>query len=49
MRLNKSLQKAKVLIIKKSDRIKDSSSFAEGEFQRLTRRKLRIPVKLFHL
>lgn len=49
MKLNKPTQKAKLIINQNEAFIKDSNAFAQGEFQKLQRKKLAIPVKLFQL
>ncbi|OGK18893.1 hypothetical protein A3G67_01675 [Candidatus Roizmanbacteria bacterium RIFCSPLOWO2_12_FULL_40_12] len=49
MKLNKPLQKAKVMIGSKELKTDEAAAFAASEFQQLKRRKLSIPVKLFHL
>ncbi len=49
MNLTNPMRKAKVTLKKNVLRSVGESAFAKSEFQNLAKKKLSIPVKLFHL
>lgn len=49
MNLVNPMRKAKVTLKKTALRTVGESAFAQSEFQNLAKKKLTIPVKLFHL